>query len=262
MAGDARIDRPGTSDRGLLQRLAVFDLERPHHAGDGVVAGDDISVVTALPARPARSACCGRTRTPQRFGFRTHIDGTDPGNWTADEVPASQSAINGVGAGMADDHMNVAVASDGTLYAAVKTSYDTAGYPKMALLVRRPAGTWDNLYGMDESGTRPIVLLDEANGVLTFIYTQSEGNNPIVYRQSALGPDRVRGQEDAAERLVQRRLQHQGELHRRAGHDLLERHAWSPAKSAGRRATRRSRPSRPSRRARITGTTSASPGPR
>ena len=36
------------------------------------------------------------------------------------------------GAGMADDHMNVAVASDGTLYAAVKTSYDTAGYPKMA----------------------------------------------------------------------------------------------------------------------------------
>ena len=88
---------------------------------------------------------------------------------------------------MADDHMNVAVASDGTLYAAVKTSYDTAGYPKMALLVRRPVGTWDNLYGLDESGTRPIVLLDEANGVLTVIYTQSEGNNPIVYRQSALG---------------------------------------------------------------------------
>ena len=31
------------------------------------------------------------------------------------------------------------------------------------------------------------MLLDEANGVLTYIYTQSEGNNPIVYRQSALG---------------------------------------------------------------------------
>ena len=58
----------------------------------------------------------------------------------------------------------------------------------MAFLVRRPAGTWDNLYGIDESGTRPNILLDEANGVLTFIYTQSEGNNPIVYRQSALNP--------------------------------------------------------------------------
>jgi hypothetical protein len=87
---------------------------------------------------------------------------------------------------MADDHMNVATTSDGTLYAAVKTSYDTAGYPKVALLVRRPAGTWDNLYGVDESGTRGIVSVDEANGVLNVIYTSSEGYNNIVYKQSPL----------------------------------------------------------------------------
>ena len=152
----------------------------------GVIANDDIAVVTALPGKIG-VLWANENPSVQRFGFRTHIDGTDPNTWTADEVPASQSAVNGVGTGMADDHMNVAVASDGTLYAAVKTSYDTAGYPRMALLVRRPVGTWDNLYGLDESGTRPIVLLDEANGVLTVIYTQSEGNNPIVYRQSALG---------------------------------------------------------------------------
>ena len=36
-----------------------------------------------------------------------------------------------------------AVAADGTLYAAVKTSYDSSGYPKIALLVRRPNGVWD-----------------------------------------------------------------------------------------------------------------------
>ena len=58
----------------------------------------------------------------------------------------------------------------------------------MAALVRRPDGAWDDLYGLDESGTRPVMLLDEANGVLTFVYTQSEGNNPIVYRQSPLEP--------------------------------------------------------------------------
>ena len=75
-------------------------------------------------------------------------------------MPASASALN-VGLGMADDHLNVAVASDGTLYAAVKTSYDTAGYPKIALLVRRPNGTWDPLYEVDQSGTRGIVLLNE-----------------------------------------------------------------------------------------------------
>ena len=89
---------------------------------------------------------------------------------------------------MADDHMNVAVAfrrhtlrggQDQLRHG--RLSQDGAACP--------PACRhWDNLYGLDEAGTRPIVLLDEANGVLTFIYTQSEGNNPIVYRQSALNP--------------------------------------------------------------------------
>ena len=60
---------------------------------------------------------------------------------------------------MADDHLNFAVASDTTLYAAVKTSYDTAGFPKIALLIRRPTGggpggTWDDLYEVDQSGTQ------------------------------------------------------------------------------------------------------------
>jgi hypothetical protein len=68
---------------------------------------------------------------------------------------------------------------------AVKTSYDTSGYPKMALLVRRPNGTWDDLYPVDEAGTRPLILLDENNDSLTFIYTSGEGNNPIVYQQSS-----------------------------------------------------------------------------
>ena len=86
---------------------------------------------------------------------------------------------------MADDHLNVAVASDGTLYAAVKTSYDTAGYPKMALLVRRPAGTWDDLYPVDEAGTRPIVLLNEPASELLYVYTSSEGYNNTVYKTSS-----------------------------------------------------------------------------
>jgi uncharacterized repeat protein (TIGR01451 family) len=86
---------------------------------------------------------------------------------------------------MADDHMNVAVASDSTLYVAIKTSYDTSTYTKMALLVRRPDGTWDDLYDVDTTGTRPLVLLDENNDSLTFIYTSADGNNPIVYQQSS-----------------------------------------------------------------------------
>ncbi len=149
----------------------------------GVVANDDIAVVTALPNGTV--GVLWANETTKYFGFKVHVDGANPTTWSADELPASQSFVPGVGLGMADDHLNVAVASDSTLYAAVKTSYDTAGYPKMAFLVRRPSGTWDNLYGVDEGGTRPLILLDEVHGVLTYIYTSSEGYNPIIYRQSS-----------------------------------------------------------------------------
>ena len=148
------------------------------------ISSDDISVVTALPALGKVGVLWSNQNT-KRFGFRTHTDGMNPATWSGDEVPASQSALN-IGAGMADDHLHVAVASNGTLYAAVKTSYDTPGYPRIALLIRRPGGTWDNLYEVDQTGTRGIVLLNEAKGKLTVCYTQSEGANDIVYKQTDL----------------------------------------------------------------------------
>ena len=109
------------------------------------------------------------------------MDGADPATWSADEVPASQSALS-VGAGMADDHVNVAVASDGTLYAAVKTSYDSSGTVTIGLLVRRPDGTWDDLYDVADGGeTRPIVQLNETTGTVLVAYT---GGSSILYEES------------------------------------------------------------------------------
>ena len=154
------------------------------------ISSDDICVVTSLPNNTI--GVLWSNQNTQRFGFRTHVDGTDPATWTADEVPASQSALN-VGLGMGDDHLNFAVASDATLYAAVKTSYDTAGFPKIALLVRRPSGTWDNLYEVSQTGTRGICLLDENTGTVTVVYTSVEGSGDILYKESptssiAFGP--------------------------------------------------------------------------
>jgi hypothetical protein len=120
-----------------------------------------------------------------RFGFRLHQDVAAPGTWSTAEVPASQSALN-KGGGMADDHINLAVASNGTLYAAVKTSYDSSSYPKIALLVRRPSGVWDNLYQVDTSGTRPIVMLNEAAGKLIVAYTSSDSGGNIYYKESSM----------------------------------------------------------------------------
>jgi len=147
------------------------------------ITEDDISDVIAMPGN--KVGILWSNMNTQRFGFKTHTDGADPSTWSADEVPASQSALP-VGAGMADDHLNMKVGSDGTLYAAVKTSYDWTGYPKIALLVRRPGGTWDNLYGVDEDGTRGIVTLNEAEGTLRVIYTTAEGGGDIVYKESLI----------------------------------------------------------------------------
>jgi hypothetical protein len=148
------------------------------------IKSDDISTIIAMPNNTI--GVMWSNQATKLFGFRVHVDGAAPTEWLADERPASQSALS-VGKGMADDHLNVTVTSDGTVYAAVKTSYDKSGYPKIGLLVRRPDGTWDDLYEVDNSGTRPIVVVNEAADRLIVAYTTKEGGGDIVYRESPLG---------------------------------------------------------------------------
>ncbi len=147
------------------------------------ITSDDIAAIAAFPGGAV--GVLWSDQNTDRFGFRLHLDSDLPTSWLGDEVPASQSALS-VGGGMADDHLNMAVASDGTLYAAVKTSYDTGGYAKIALLVRRPSGNWDPLYTVDTRGTRPIVVLNEDAGRLIVAYSESESGGDILFRESPL----------------------------------------------------------------------------
>ncbi|OQP57728.1 hypothetical protein A3860_08845 [Niastella vici] len=150
---------------------------------------EDICAITALPGK---IGVFWSNQTAKRFGFKTHTDGADPTLWSADEVPASQSAQN-INKGMADNYVNVLAASDGTLYCAVKTGYDKAGLPTMALLVRRPNNSWDNLYAVTSSkeGNRPIVIMNEAAGKVKVIYSTHLDNfdgtrsGDILYRESS-----------------------------------------------------------------------------
>lgn len=143
------------------------------------VDDDDIAVITALPS--GKIGVLWSNQTTKRFGFRTHTDGANPNVWSSDETPAAQSAQN-IGGGMADDHLNVAVAADGTLFAAVKTSFDTEGATQLGLLVRRPNGTWDPLHPIDTVGTRPSIQLSSDGE--SFIYSyRIDTAEPIVYRE-------------------------------------------------------------------------------
>jgi hypothetical protein len=119
----------------------------------------------------------------KRFGFKVHEDSNPPSTWSLDEVPSSGSAHN-IGNGMADDHLNMAVLNDGTLYCAIKTSYDANGSPKIGLIVRDPNGSWSQLYNVSESGTRPIVTLNETTNKLQVVYTSSESGGNILYKES------------------------------------------------------------------------------
>jgi large repetitive protein len=146
--------------------------------------GDDIAVVTAMP--DGRVGVLWSNQNTQRFGFRVRNDGDPVGTWRTDEVPASGSALS-VGGGMADDHLNLAVASDGTLYAAIKTSYDKSGYVTIGLLVRGTNGTWDPLHTVDTSGTRGIVTLNEETGSIHVVYNSSTGYHDVRAKTSPRG---------------------------------------------------------------------------
>ena len=146
---------------------------------------DDICAITALPGK---IGIFWSNQNTGLFGFKTHSDGSNPSLWSADEKPASQSAISGLPR-MADDHMSLTVASDGTLYCAAKTSYNNVGYPQLILLVRRPSGTWDNLYPVTVNegtriGTQPIILLNEALGKVKVVFTTETNGGDIVCKES------------------------------------------------------------------------------
>jgi hypothetical protein len=173
-------------------KVNVYHSEYPYTSFQGPITlasninNDDITAIAALPTpAPPKIGVLWSNQNTERYGFRVHRDGDAPGVWQADEVPASQSSVN-VGNGMADDHLNLKVASDGTLYASVKTSYHSSKQPELALLVRRPNGRWDNLYQVDTIGTRPLVIVNEALDFLRVVYPTDTGGGNIVYRDSDL----------------------------------------------------------------------------
>jgi hypothetical protein len=140
------------------------------------VDSDDICAITAFDGK---IGVLWSNQDEWEFQFKYHVDGADASTWSSLEIANTNSSI-------ADDHINFAVHSNGTIYAAVKT---TSGSPDIGLLVRNSSGNWDNIYTVDGStGTRPIVLLNESGGgTLTVVYTDNSGSAAdIVYRQSPI----------------------------------------------------------------------------
>jgi PKD repeat protein len=131
----------------------------PSVTGATALSSDDVSSVIAFGGN--RIGVMWSNQSADHMYFATHQDGAADTSWTASEAATS-------GNGTADDHINLKTDSAGRIYAAVKTSLTSSSSTLTQLLVRSTGGSWAaSRFGtVAESNTRPIVLIDEQNGVV------------------------------------------------------------------------------------------------
>lgn len=129
------------------------EWSRPREIGHQPASPDDICAIAALPGGVG---VVWSDQAHDAVFFRRHPDAAGIGSWDPVEVVER-------GGKNADDHLNAALAPDGTLYVAGKNSVDAVGSPQLVLRVRDPRGRWTiRPYGVRTSRdepSRPIVLL-------------------------------------------------------------------------------------------------------
>lgn len=147
------------------------------------VDGDDISGIAAFGGN--KIGILWSNQVTSKFYFAVHQDGDAATVWQPEETAFGAPACTGA---CADDHVDLAVASNGRFFAAVKTSLTTSTDPGVVLLVRAVNGTWSNhVIGRRGDGhTRPIVVLDEQSGRIHMFASGSEAGNVIFHKSTSI----------------------------------------------------------------------------
>ena len=143
------------------------------------VNSDDLCAVTAFGGD--KIGVLWSNQEDKQFQFKYHLDSEVATTWSEmEEIPGPVEDGS-----FADDHINLAVSSDGTIYAAIKTSYNTDSEITIGLLERENGGTWNVFEVTKSSGTRPIALLDNANDDIYVLYTEATNGGNIVYKYAS-----------------------------------------------------------------------------
>jgi hypothetical protein len=136
---------------------------------------DDICAIVTLPGGVG---VIWSDQSADTVYFRWHGDEAQPETWEEPEVVDRGNRT-------ADDHLNTAVAQDGTLYVATKNSFDRIGRPQLALHIRNPQGRWKKhpYAPRTDRGepSRPIVVLGgepERFFLLHSLYGRDGGQTP------------------------------------------------------------------------------------
>jgi hypothetical protein len=164
-ANDSTWDRPFT--------MPVADVSN--------LTPDDISSIVAFDGK---IGVMWSNQNTQEYHFATHADGAADMTWQSSVALAIPQG--------ADDHINLkALSGDpaGRVFAAVKTSLNSASDPLIILLVLKPDGTWANhtVSRVSENQTRPIVTIDQHDRKLyVFAAEPCCSGDVIHYKQAAL----------------------------------------------------------------------------
>jgi trimeric autotransporter adhesin len=140
------------------------------------VKPDDISSVIALGGN--RVGVLWSDQAAAKFSFGIHDDDQPDNVWSF------ETALQGPG--LADDHVNLKTDAAGRVFAAVKTSKSASADPLTMLLVRGPAGGWSSaVFGrVQDHHTRPIVEIDEVDGIVHMFATSPESRGQIYEKTS------------------------------------------------------------------------------
>jgi PKD repeat protein len=142
------------------------------------VKADDISSLIAFGG--AHIGVMWSNQNNGSFSFAVHNDGDPDTSWNV------ETALSGTG--MADDHINLKTDAAGRVYAAVKTSRTGANDPLIELLVRATDGSWSSaVFGrVADHHTRPMLLLDQEDGVIHMFATSSDSGGTILEKTSPM----------------------------------------------------------------------------
>ncbi|MDZ7269160.1 MAG: T9SS type A sorting domain-containing protein [candidate division KSB1 bacterium] len=118
-------------------------------------------------------------------GFLRHSDGSSSTAWT--DESGSLPPYSGT---RSDDHINMAVAGNGTVYLITKTDGGGASIVDNGLYKRSPSGTWQ-LFAVNRGGgwTRPALAIDQSNNFLYAIGAPEGSERRGYYKKAALGSE-------------------------------------------------------------------------
>jgi hypothetical protein len=213
--GPGRVMYAVSADDGLHWTTpAQVPVEVGNSVRDGTLTQSDVSAVVTYGSRigvmwsdhdnlPAS--------TDNGYWFASIAAGDDPtvgGSWTLDPKVTNLVADGE----QADNHLNVKVASDGTIYAVGKTNKDTincatnTSLPLIELFKRTTGGTWTAhlVSTVGDCQTRPQVLIDEQIDTAYVLLSGPNGGGAVYLKSAPLsGPDALKFRGPAADGVIQ-----------------------------------------------------------